>query len=153
MKRLEDIHQAIEIRVGERAHKLIRYLISGGTAALVNWGTLFLLVHLGNMYYVHASILSFIASIGVSFAMQKFWTFRDNLVHDIHIQFTRYLVVILVSLLLNTALIYFLVEKVHVWYMFAQVIATILVAITNFFCYKHFVFSARTSLKDLEILP
>lgn len=153
MKQWGDMHRALETRVGARAHKLIRYLISGGTAALVNWSTLFLLVHLGNMYYVYASILSFITSIGVSFTMQKFWTFRDNLVHDIHVQFTRYLIVILLSLLLNTALIYFLVEKVHVWYMFAQVIATILVAITNFFCYKHFVFSIRIVPKDSNIIP
>jgi putative flippase GtrA len=110
----------------------------------VNWSALFLLVHIGGMYYLYASVLSFIVSIGVSFAMQKFWTFRDKLVHDIHAQFTRYLIVIFLSLLLNTTLVYLLVEKVSIWYLFAQVIATVVVAVTNFFCYKHFVFRART---------
>lgn len=144
MKRFEDINRAIETKVGGRAFKLIRYLISGGTAALVNWGTLFLLVHTGTMHYLYASVLAFIISIGASFGMQKFWTFRDNIVHDIHTQFTRYLVVILFSLVLNTALVYLLVETVHVWYLTSQVIATVIIAITNFFCYKHFVFRART---------
>ncbi len=115
MKRFGDISETIEARVGGRVYKLIRYLISGGTAALVNWGTLFLLVHIGDMYYLYASVLSFILSIGISFTMQKFWTFRDNLVHDIHTQFTRYLSVIFFSLLLNTALVYLLVEKANVW--------------------------------------
>ncbi len=144
MKRFGDISEAIEARVGGRVYKLIRYLISGGTAAVVNWGTLFLLVHVGDMYYLYASALSFIISIGVSFTMQKFWTFRDNLVQDIHTQFTRYLVVIFFSLLLNTALVYLLVEKANVWYLLAQVLATVIIAMTNFFCYKHFVFRTRT---------
>lgn len=138
------MNRVIEARVGARAFKLIRYLISGGTAALVNWTTLFLLVYLGHMYYLYASILAFIVSIAVSFTMQKFWTFRDNLVHDIHIQFTRYLAVIFLSLLLNTALVYFLVEKMNVWYLLAQITATAIIAIINFFAYRHFVFRERT---------
>jgi putative flippase GtrA len=143
MKQFENMHKAIEKKLGGGVFKLIRYLISGGTAALVNWGTLFLLVHTGDMYYLHASIIAFTVSIGVSFVMQKFWTFGDKLVHDIHTQFSRYLGVIFFSLLLNTALVYFLVERVHTWYLLAQVTATIVVAMTNFFCYKHFVFRER----------
>jgi putative flippase GtrA len=152
MKQFEDIHKAIEARVGSRAFKLIRYLISGGTAALVNWVTLYLLVHIGGMHYLPASVLAFIISIGASFGMQKFWTFRDNVVHDIHTQFSRYLVVILFSLLLNTALVYLLVETVHVWYLTSQVIATVIIAITNFFCYKHFVFRARAVDTDSNLV-
>lgn len=130
--------------MGARAFKLIRYLISGGTAALVNWTTLFLLVHFAQMYYLYATILAFIVSIAASFTMQKFWTFRDNQVHDIHKQFTRYLGVISLSLLLNTALVYLLVEKMHTWYLLAQIIATVIIAITNFFAYRHFVFRERS---------
>ncbi len=145
MKRFEDLHKTFEAKIGGRTSKLIRYLISGGTAAAVNWGTLFLLVHIGTMHYLTASVVSFLVSIGASFTMQKFWTFRDNLVHDIHTQFSRYLVVILCSLLLNTVLVYLLVEIAHVWYLTSQVIATVIIAITNFFCYKHFVFKERTA--------
>jgi putative flippase GtrA len=75
--------------------------------------------------------------------MQKFWTFRDKLVHDIHMQFSRYAIVISTSLLINTALVYFLVEKLHTWYLLAQVIATVIIAIVNFFAYRHFVFEER----------
>ena len=138
--------------MGGRVSKLIRYLISGGTAALVNWVTLYLLVHVGTMHYLYASVLAFIVSIGASFAMQKFWTFRDNLMHDIRMQFSRYLIVILLSLVLNTALVYLLVEKMSVWYLLAQVIATVIIAITNFFCYKHFVFRERTVHKDPDFV-
>jgi putative flippase GtrA len=76
--------------------------------------------------------------------MQKFWTFRDNKVHDIKLQMSRYLIVILFSLILNTVLIYVLVEILTIWYLTAQIIATVIIAVTNFFCYQHFVFKERT---------
>jgi len=144
MKYLADLHNSIEAKVGARAFKLIRYLISGGTAALVNVTTLFLLVHVTNMYYLYASILAFTVSIAASFTMHKFWTFRDKAVHDLPRQFSRYLGVIFLSLLLNTALVYLLVEKMNVWYLMAQVVATAVIAITNFFAYRHCVFQERT---------
>lgn len=143
---LTSFHDQAEAVLGERAFKLVRYLISGGTAAASNFITLFLLVHFGGMYYLYASILAFIMSIAVSFTMQKFWTFRDRPVHDVHAQFARYLIVILSNLLLNTALIYLLVEKFGVWYLFAQILATAVIAVTGYFGYRHFVFRDRAPL-------
>jgi putative flippase GtrA len=134
---------AIEARVGLRAFKLMRYLISGGTAAVSNFITLFLLVHIGHMHYLYASVLAFTMSIAVSFTMHKFWTFRDRPMHDIHIQFARYLAVLLAGLLLNTTLMYLFVEKFGVWYLFAQILAAAIIAVTNYFCYKQFVFCDR----------
>ena len=105
-----------------------------------------LLVHFGHMYYLYASILAFAVSIAVSFTMQKFWTFRDKPLHDMHTQFARYLVVILSNLLLNTALVYFLVEHAGVWYLFAQILATAIIAVVGYFGYRYFVFRDRTSV-------
>ena len=130
----------LETRLNAGIYKLIRYLISGGTAALVNWATFFLLVHITKIYYLYASILAFIVSIGISFMMQKFWTFRDKLTQDIHMQFARYIGVIVFSLILNTFLVYILVEKISVWYLLAQIIATAIIAVINFFAYRHLVF-------------
>lgn len=143
MTLLTEINRLIEAKMGARVSKLIRYLISGGTAALINWSALLLLVQIGHMYYLYASVLAFVVSIAVSFTMQKFWTFNDNLVHDIYMQFTRYLIIIFLSLLLNTVLVYLLVEKMDMWYLLAQIIATAIIAITNFFWYRYFVFRDR----------
>lgn len=142
-----DLNKMIEDKIGVRTFKLLRYLISGGTAAFVNWGTLFLLVHYARIYYLYASITAFIISIAASFTMQKFWTFQDNHIHDIHLQIMKYLLVFLFSLLLNTALVYLLVEKANVWYLLAQIVATAVIATSNFFCYRHFVFQMRENSK------
>lgn len=143
MMQFASLYAQIEALLGARVFKIVRYLISGGTAAAANVIALFLLVHFGNMHYLYASILAFILSIGVSFTMQKFWTFRDMPVHDVHTQFARYLIVIGCNLLLNTALMYLFVEKVGMWYVFAQIVTTAIIAVVGYFGYRHLVFRAR----------
>ena len=112
---------------------------------MANLGFLFLLVHIGQMHYLSASILAFVLSIAVSFTMQKFLTFQDRPMHDMHTQFARYLIVIGANLALNTAIVYLLVDKVGAWYMLAQTIATLVVAITGYVGYTYFVFRERTT--------
>ncbi len=141
---LRNIYDAVEALLGVRTFKLIRYVTSGGTAALANMTALFLLVHFGHVYYLYASILAFIISVGVSFTMQKFWTFRDAHMHDIHTQFARYILVIVANLILNTLLMYMLVEKAGVWYLSAQFFTVIAIAFVGYFAYRHFVFRERT---------
>ena len=143
MTRLKTLYDAAEALLGERLFKLVRYLTSGATAAASNLFALFLLVHFGNVHYLKASVLAFAMSVVVSFTMQKFWTFHDNPVYDVHAQFARYLVVILANLALNTALVYLLVEKANVWYLAAQFIATVVIAVAGYVAYRHFVFRDR----------
>ncbi len=137
------LHGKIEEFIGARTFKLIRYLISGGTAAATNWTVLFFLVHFGHVYYLSASVIAFVLSIGVSFTMQKFWTFQDTTVDSMRAQFTRYSVVIFSNLILNTLIVYVLVEKAGTWYLTAQIFGTVVIAITGYFGYKHFVFRVR----------
>jgi len=145
MVRLIALYGWIETLLGPRIFKLVRYLISGGVAAASNLAALFFLVQFGHVHYLKASILAFAMSVAVSFTMQKFWTFHDRPVHDMHAQFARYLIVILANLALNTALVYLLVEKAHVWYLAAQFVATVVIAVTGYFGYRHFVFRDRVS--------
>jgi len=117
--------------------------MSGAAAAATNLAVLFILVHFGRMYYLYASVVAFIASVAVSFTLQKFWTFQDTFTHDIREQFTRYSVVVLANLALNTGLMYLFVEKAALWYVLAQILTTSIVAIVGYIGYKHFVFRER----------
>ncbi len=144
MPRYAILHEQAEKLLGARLFILLRYLISGGTAAATNLLIFSALVYSAHMYYLYASILAFVMSIAVSFTLQKFWTFRDMPLHDVHSQFARYIIVIVFNLILNTILVYILVETTRVWYVVAQGIATIVIAIVGYFAYRHFVFRDRT---------
>ncbi len=142
------LHRRMESLCGPRIYRLIRYLISGGTAAASNLLFLFILVQFFGMHYLSASVLAFIMSVAVSFTMQKFWTFQDTQMQGTHMQFGRYIVVMLFNLFLNTLLMYIFVEKFSLWYLLAQFITTALVAIVGYFGYKYFVFRREPSTRS-----
>jgi putative flippase GtrA len=144
MRHLGSVYQWAETTLGARTFKLVRYLIAGGAAAATHLAVLFLLVHFGSMNYVPASTMGFVVGIVTSFTMQKFLTFQDRATHDMHTQFVRYLVVTCMNLALNTFLVYVLVEQVGMWYMLAQTITIIIVAITGYVGYSRFVFRNRS---------
>lgn len=144
MRFFQTLHVWLENLLGERLFHLLRYLISGGTAATTHVSALFVLVQFAGFHYLMASVFAYILAIGVSFTLQKFWTFQDKLVHDVHMQFGRYITVVLANLILNTFLMYILVSHAGLWYVLAQILTTAVVAVTGYFGYKHFVFVKRT---------
>lgn len=142
------LHAKAESLFGTRLYTLIRFVISGGIAMLTNLSSLFVLVHYFGFHYLFASVIAFVISIGVSFSMQKFWTFQDRPTEDIQAQFSRYLAIILINLALNTAILYTLADIFGVWYLLAQFISGIIIAFIGYFSYKHFVFTERPTPKS-----
>ena len=106
-----------------------RYLISGGSAFTANIVALYVLTEYLEIYYLVSTPIAFFIGFIVSFIMMKHWTFQDNSVDGVHRQFVLYLVVTFFNLLLNTALMYLFVERVGVWYMLAQVFASLIIAV------------------------
>lgn len=123
--------------------QIMRFVISGGTATAVNLGTLFILTHFFDVWYLFASVAAFGVAFFVSFSMQKLWTFGDTSQKRAHVQAALFLTVILVALSVNTALIYSFVEYAHLHYLLAQLISGIFIAFMNYFSYKHLVFRDR----------
>jgi putative flippase GtrA len=140
---LASLHAQTEAFLGRRTWKLFRFLIAGGTAAAANLALFTLFVHVWHIYYLYASIAAFVISIIVSFTMQKFWTFRDMPIHDAHMQFARYLVVVMCNLILNTALVFVMVEYFDLWSILSQASATVVIAVTGYVGYQRFVFRER----------
>ena len=122
--------------MSESHYKFIRYIISGGTAAVINIFLLYLLTEFFKFWYLFSAIASFIVAFVFSFILQKFWTFGDNSKAEAHKQLAIYLFVAIVNLLVNTLLIYLLVEYLTIWYIWAQIISGATIALYSFFVYK-----------------
>jgi len=117
----------------------IKYVISGCTGAFVNLATLFILTEFAHVYYLLSAIIAFFVSLAVGFNLQKRWTFRDDN-KKVFKQATLYFVITSANLLINMALLYFLVERLDVWYMLAQVIIYGFLSIFSFLLYNFLVF-------------
>lgn len=128
-------------RFMKRLHLLSKYVVSGGSSAGVNLGTLYLLTEYAHVYYLQSAVLAFVIAFLISFILQKFWTFRDMRKEVLHWQMLWFLGLSLANLLVNTSLIYILVEYLRLWYVAAAVVSGALLAVSNFFIYKHVIFT------------
>ncbi|MDO8183815.1 MAG: GtrA family protein [bacterium] len=113
-----------------------KFIISGGSAAVVNLGTAYFLTDILEWWYLAASIMAFILSLVVSFSLQKFWTFNNYHLNQWHSQFAVYIVLAVLNLSVNTLLVFIGVEWFKVWYLTAQFITGGLIGIYTFFIYR-----------------
>ncbi len=129
--------------------KLFRYIVSGGSAAVVDLFVLYVFVRCFDMWYVLAAILAFLIAFGVSFTLQKFWTFKD-VSKKVTSQATIYFIVSTLNLGMNTLLVYLLVDYGHIHYIFSQIIASGILAISSYFIYSGFIFSEIKKKDNLQ---
>lgn len=130
--------------------KVVRFVISGGTATLVNVLSLYIFTDLMGIYYVISAILSYITSFIVSFSMQKYWTFKENSSINLRSQAIYYFLVTLFNLGLNALFIYLLVQYASFHYLLAQIVISLLIAIESFFVYKYIFRTKRSEESGLN---
>ena len=123
-----------------RYRMFIKYVISGGSAALTDIILLYFFTEIVDIWYLASSVLAFIAALVVSFMLQKFWTFRDASLDKVHSQFVLTTIVALANLGLNTLFMYILVDRVGLWYILAQLITGATLALGSFTAYRKIIF-------------
>lgn len=124
-----------------RRIRIVRYIVSGGTAAAVDLGLLFIFTELMRLHYLLSSTLAFLVAFVVSFSLQKLWTFEDAGTERVHAQAAVYFVITGTNVLVNLGLMYILVDLVHLWYLLAQIITGAFIACYSFLLYRAFVFN------------
>lgn len=120
--------------------KILRYIISGGTAALTDLVALYVFTDILHVWYLLSAIIAFIIAFGVSFSLQKYWTFKDHSNDGIAAQGALYLLISIVNLGINTGLVYLFTDVFGSHYIVSQIIAAGLIAIVSFFVYQKLIF-------------
>lgn len=121
-------------------NKIVRYLFSGIVAALANIFLIYFFADIVGLWYLASSVMAFLGSLFVSFAMQKYVTFKDSSSGGTKEQLVYYLILSLVNLSLNTLTVYVLVDFLDVNYIYSQIISAGVIAIESFFVYNLFIF-------------
>lgn len=128
----------------EKIQKIIRYVFAGTTAALGNISILFILVQFFHLHYLLASVLSYVGSMALGFTLQKLWAFRDKTTDRVPVQFLFYIAVSTMNLIINTGAMYVFVSIFGIWYIAAQFLSGIIIAVTGYIGYQTFVFNKKT---------
>jgi len=137
--------QRLTLKVWGERHKIFRYLISGGSATTVNFFFLYAFTEWLHVYYLISVFLAFVFALGVSFMLQKFWTFKDRENTSTRRQAVIYTLVAIGNTLLNVGLVYLLVEYVGLHYLVAQFFSSGFIAFESFFIYQMLIFKKTQS--------
>ena len=121
-------------------YRVLRYLVSGGIGASVHLSILFALTHAFGVWYVFSTTAGFLAAFGVSFSLQKFWTFRNRTPGKTREQLAVFFSLSVCNLFLNAALMALAVGVFGVWYLAAQILVTGAIALESFFIYRSYIF-------------
>jgi len=120
---------------------LLRYLVSGATAAAAHFGLLIALIEFLTINPTLASALGFTAAVFINYSLQYYWTFAIESQGMHQVIFTSYLLVTFFTLSLNTALFWTMNELMGFQYFYSQVFATGFVLIVNFLVNNKYTFS------------
>jgi dolichol-phosphate mannosyltransferase len=117
-------------------NKMVRFLISGVIATVVNLALLYGLTEFGGMWYLLSAAIAFVVSFATSFMLQKYWAFRNKDVSKVKSQLPMHLSVAVFNLCIDLVLVYALVEYFGVWYLAAQFIAAAIISTESFFAFR-----------------
>ena len=133
----------------DRVQRIARFIVAGGSAATGNFALLYTLTEYFHIWYLASSLVAVVAGFITSFILQKFWTFKNKRLDRVHIQAMLHASLSIVNIILNTVLLYTLVEYVHLWYIAAQFFISGGLAFGNYFVYRLHIFpeiSGETSV-------
>ena len=102
----------------------------GLLATLFQYLLLILLVQLFDVRPVYASSIGYILSTFLNYYLNYVFTFSSTAKH--HVAAAKFFIVATIGLSLNAAIMYLLTEKLSIFYVAAQVVATGVVFIWNF---------------------
>lgn len=125
--------------------QIIRFILVGTVAALVQLSALYFLVDFLNWHPLNANILAFILAFVVSYSGHQFWTFGSIKTRNREALW-RFFIVAISSFLLNQSLFYIFLIHFHVYYLWALIIVLMIVPPITFILSKLWAFRLRVDL-------
>lgn len=114
----------------ERIEEIIRFLIVGGGCFLLEYILLYVLTEYMHIGYLVSSAIAFTVSLLVNYILCLLVVF--NVKHQSSLEIGLFIITSLIGLIINQGVMWFLVEIIAWWYMFAKVIASGIVMIWNY---------------------
>lgn len=124
--------------------QILRYLVSGGVAFLVDTGILALLTEtLGKDYLLLWTAAAFAAGLLVTYLFSILWVFDNRSMKSRAAEISIFVLIGVTGLGLTELLMWLLSGKAGIHYLLAKVITTVLVFIWNFAAKKTILFRSK----------
>ena len=118
--------------------QFFRYLFVGGTAAVVDVGSLYFLTSRFGLYYLVSAAIAFLLGIVTNYVLSIVWVFRSS--GKMKKEILLFVLIGVSGLILNETIMYGLVSILALFYLAAKLISTAVIMVWNFGLRKKFVF-------------
>jgi len=93
--------------------KIIKYCISGGTGAIIDFGLYSILIYFFSTNYLVSNLISFSCGTLTTYYLQKNWTFQYK-TNKKGTVFQRYVLALIGTYILNTGLLFFFIDSLNI---------------------------------------
>ena len=118
-----------------------KYLVIGAIATIIDFFVLYSLTEFLGVWYFYSAGIAYGCAIIPHYTLNKYWNFK-NKSRRVFSQFGLFVLFSLIGLVFNQIILFGLVEFFGLWYIFAKLIAVLIVLIYNFLINKKVTFGA-----------
>lgn len=122
--------------------QFLRFAVMGALGVLVQYAILILQVDGLQWPVVLASVVAYAVGAIANYMLNYYFTFRSARRH--HEAMPRFFAVVLIGLAMNTLIVFYTVETLHLYYLLGQMLATVMVLFWNFWASRRWAFDADT---------
>ena len=123
------------------AKQMIKYTFVGGSASVIDIGTLYFLTEKVNLHYTISAAISFTLGLITNYVMSIFWVFTKRSTNSKIIEFISFTLIGIAGLALNELIMVFFTEVLFLYYLASKIISSIVVYFWNFFVRKLLLFN------------
>jgi len=124
-------------------YQFARYLVVGGLAFAIDFGSLYLLTEFAGLHYLISAAVAFLLGLLANYCLSRIWVFARRTMDNSAVEFAVFAVIGVVGLGLNEGIIWFGREKIHLHYLVAKIISAMIVLMWNFGARRSLLFSGR----------
>ena len=129
--------------------ELKKYIVSGFAAVLVDYTVLITATELFGIHYLISNICSYMSGLLVAYTLNTRWVFRYRKYEQkTKMEFSIFVVIVLIGLAISEAMIYMLVEALALPYTLAKLVSIGAIFIFNFMAKKRFLFTRSEEQGD-----
>lgn len=121
--------------------QFFRYTLVGGTAYVVDFGTLFLVTEYLHVHYLTSAAVAFLLGLTVNYILSTWWVFSRRRTRSRAAEFLIFGLIGMVGLGLNELFIWFFTELLLFYYLLSKIFSTFFVYLWNFFARKFILFN------------
>lgn len=118
--------------------QILKFGVVGGLAFIIDYALLYTLTEYLNIHYLISSIISFSVSVIFNYILSIKWVFDVNKKQGTK-EFIVFIILSVIGLIINSIIMYLMVDIMHIYYMLSKLVSTFIVMIYNFITRKIFI--------------